>query len=61
MVQWLRIHFARDVGFIPGWGTKIPHAMGQLIPWVTTREPKHCNKRSHVMQINDANKFKLIN
>ena len=29
VVQWLRLHAstARDVGSIPGWGTKIPHAM----------------------------------
>ena len=27
-----------DVGSIPGWGPKIPHAMGQLSPSPTTRE-----------------------
>ena len=29
VVQWLRLcaSSARDVGLIPGWGTKIPHAM----------------------------------
>ena len=30
---------AGDVGSIPGQGTKIPHAMGQLSPCATTREP----------------------
>ena len=30
---------AGDVGSIPGWGTKIPHATGQLSPCTTTREP----------------------
>ena len=27
-----------DVGLIPGQGTKIPHAMGQLSPHTTTTE-----------------------
>ena len=29
MVQWLRLHAstAVDMGSIPGWGTKIPHAI----------------------------------
>ena len=32
MVQWLRLHAASagDLGSIPGWGTKITHAAGQL-------------------------------
>ena len=30
---------AGDAGSIPGWGTKIPHATGQLSPGATTREP----------------------
>ena len=30
---------AGDVGSIPGQGTKIPHASGQLSPRATTREP----------------------
>lgn len=30
---------------------KIPCAMGQLSPFATTREPVHCNKRSHVTQL----------
>ena len=46
---------AGDVGLIPGWGTKIPHATGQLSPHTTnyraralwslcaTREPVRCN------------------
>ena len=30
VVQWLRLcaSTAGDVGLIPGWGTKIPHAIG---------------------------------
>ena len=28
-----------DVGWIPGRGTKIPHALGQLRPRTTTTEP----------------------
>ena len=30
---------AGDVGSIPGWGTKIPHATGQLSLCATTTEP----------------------
>ena len=29
---------AGDASLIPGWGTKIPHALGQLNPSATTRE-----------------------
>ena len=32
------------VGSIPGWGTMIPHATGQLSPSTTSREPACCNK-----------------
>ena len=30
-IQWLRLHAftARDIGSIPGWGTRIPHAAQQ--------------------------------
>ena len=31
----------RDEGLIPGQGTKIPHAMGQLSPCGTATEPTH--------------------
>ena len=43
MVQWLRIlpTSAGDTGSIPGWGTKIPHATGQLSPCATITEPMH--------------------
>ena len=30
---------AGDAGSIPSWGTKIPHAVGQLSPRATTTEP----------------------
>ena len=30
---------AGDVGSIPGWGTKVLHAMGQLSPCPTATEP----------------------
>ena len=30
---------AGDVGSTPGWGTKIPHATGQLSPRTATTEP----------------------
>ena len=41
MVQWLRICLAmhRDVGSIPGQGTRIPHAVGAA-------KPVHCDWRS---------------
>ena len=39
-----------DAGSIPGWGTKIPHAMGKLSPGATDAEPAPCNERSCVMQ-----------
>ena len=34
---------AGNVGSIPGRGTKIPHALGQLSSCTTTREPAHHN------------------
>ena len=37
---------AGDVGLIPGFGTKIPHAAKQLSPGTATTEPKHHNERS---------------
>ena len=39
-VRRLKIHFtnAGDSASIPGWGTKIPHAAGQLSPHVATRK-----------------------
>ena len=39
---------AGDVGSIPGWGTKIPHAAGQLSPRATTTELVHHNERVRV-------------
>ena len=45
-----------EVGSIPDWGTRIPHAGGQLSPRATTREPMsqpeivHQNERPHVTQ-----------
>ena len=32
---------AGDTGSIPGWGTKIPHATGQLSPCAATTEPMY--------------------
>ena len=37
---------AGNLGLIPGWGTKIPHAAGQLSPRATTTEPKHSREKS---------------
>ena len=41
---------AGDPGSIPGQGTKIPHATGQLSPRATTTEPVHYNWRARVPQ-----------
>ena len=32
---------AGDVGSTPGWGTKIPHAVGQLSLCAVTSQPAH--------------------
>ena len=41
---------ARDVGLIPGQGTKILHAWEQLSPHTVTRESMSHNERFHIMQ-----------
>ena len=41
---------AGDMGSIPDWWTKIPHAVEQLSLWATTRESVLCNESSHIMQ-----------
>ena len=41
---------AGDAGSIPGQGTKIPHATGQLSPHATTTELSHLNERAHMPQ-----------
>ena len=38
------------MGSIPGQGTKIPHATGQLSPCPTTTESTRHSKRSHMLQ-----------
>ena len=47
-VQWSKNQpcNAGDVGSIPGWGTKIPHAAEQLSLHSTTREPACHDERS---------------
>ena len=55
---------AGDMGSIHGWGTKIPHAAGQLSPrrhnyrahalwspWATREKPKCGNERAPVLQL----------
>ena len=40
MIQWLRIHLTSgDTGSIPGQGTKMPPALGELSSCTTTTEP----------------------
>ena len=48
MVQWLRICLPMqgDIGSIPGQGTKIPQASGQLSPHAATTDPVYHNQRS---------------
>ena len=41
---------AGDTGSIPGRGTKIPHAAGQLNLRATTAELEHLKERAHVPQ-----------
>ena len=42
---------AGDVGSIPGQGTKIPHATGQLSPCATTTEPTSTREeKTHMPQ-----------
>ena len=36
---------AGDAGSIPGWGTKIPHATGQLSLQTATTKPAHSGAR----------------
>ena len=45
-VQWLRhsISTAESLGLIPGQGTKIPHAVGQLSPRATTTKTQSSQK-----------------
>ena len=48
VVQWLRIHLAmkgRDMGSIPGQGTKISYASEQLNPPAATAEPARSGAR----------------
>ena len=45
---------AGDAGSIPGWGTKIPHAVEQLSPRAPTRESVPHDERSHGMQLRPA-------
>ena len=54
---------AGDMGSIPGWGAKIPQAVGQLSPWDSTREkPLCCNKRYRMLKLrpSTAKKKKII-
>ena len=41
---------AGDAGSIPGWGTKILHATGQLSPHATTTQLTRLNKRARMPQ-----------
>ena len=51
---------AGETPSIPGLGTKISHAVGQLSPCVTNRESMHHNKRSHMKQLRDKQSNKQI-
>ena len=52
---------AGDMGLIPGQGTKIPHALGQLSPCTATREASspqvlspHSTRKTHTLQLEKA-------
>ena len=45
VVQWLRIFHCRGYSSIPGQGTKIPHAMGQIKPMSDSEEPAQLKKK----------------
>ena len=45
---------AGDVGLIPGEGTKVPHAMGQLSPCTTPTELVCPSERAHVPQTTES-------
>ena len=47
----------RDVVLISGWGTKIPRAVGQLSPHVTTTELARLNKRAPEPQTTEPTCF----
>ena len=42
---------AGDVGLIPGWGTKIPNALGQLSLCATSREQPSHHIEDRVLQL----------
>ena len=42
---------AEDTGLIPGRGTKILHATGQLSPCATTTELVRLNEKAHAPQL----------
>ena len=42
---------ARDMGLIPGWGSKIRHVLDQLSPQATARDPECHNERMCVLQL----------
>ena len=53
---------AGDMGSIPGWGAKIPQAVGQLSPWDSTREkPLCCNKRYRMLKLRPSTAKKKKN
>ena len=68
MVQWLRLCApnAGDTGSVPGQGTKIPHATGQLSPHTATKKIPHAatktpmqpkvNKKSNILE-NNKNEY----
>ena len=51
VVQWLKNQSCNsgDIGSVPGWGTKIPHAVEQLSLPATATEPR-CSG-THVTQL----------
>ena len=55
---WLRLHLARQsTHLIPGQETKITHVLKQLRLRAAAREFGCCNKRSHVLQLNQSSQI----
>ena len=52
---------AGSAGLIPGQRTKIPHALGQLSPFATTKDPMCTATKTQCSQIKQINKYFLKN
>ena len=58
---------AGDIGLIPGWGTKIPHTMGQLSLCAETKDLECCsydpmkqNKQTKFFRVNPGPMYNIV-